>query len=100
MATELNQKLDDIRALHAIIQANGKNVTKTTAVLFKFHKEVDHLIDRLEDLYYKIYMKNRSTASLETAMEKDIVAAQMMKRVLPYAIALSMVADADLLVST
>lgn len=52
-------------------------------------------MDRLEALYYRFYMKNRSTASLETSMERDIAAAQMMKRVLPYAIALSMVADAD-----
>jgi hypothetical protein len=95
----LNSKLDDIRTLYQLLQSHTsknpryKSRRKSTLVNFKFLAELDGVIDRLEELYYKYYIKNNPTKTLSTEIEEDIALSHKMKALLPYAIALGMMAD-------
>lgn len=109
----LNNKLDDIRTLHQLLQSRApvqlpvqhglKSRSKTRSIYkashkaslveFKFLAELDGVIDRLEELYYKYYIKNNPTTTLASGIEEDIALSHKMKSMLPYAIALGMMAD-------
>jgi len=85
----IESKVQEIVALFALL-ANIE--TKTIAmkrrkqvVWRKFNIELDFFIDRLEDIYYKYFIKNKSIKKLETDLERDIAATKnTMNMFLPY----------------
>ena len=115
----LQSKLDDIRTLYSLLKTKTKakaaskrrkrsdssactaegsawrppKTSKSDLVTFKFHAELDGVIDRLEELYYKYYIKNQPMKKLESQVEEDIAMSHKMKSLLPIAIALGMMTD-------
>jgi len=82
-------KIQEIIALFALILkadvSTAKLQRKKEVVFRKFYTELDYFIDKLEEIYYKYYIKKRPIKKLETEVERDIaVARNTMNAFLPY----------------
>jgi hypothetical protein len=87
----LEAKLDDIRSLYKLIGSKTRRPNRRSIVVqSKFQSELDGVIDRLEELYYKYFIKGKSIKRLQTQIENDIAMSHTMKSIMPYAIALGM----------
>ena len=85
----IDSKIQEIVALFALL-ANIETRTismkrRQQVVMRKFNIELDFFIDRLEDIYYRYFIKNKSIKKLETDLERDIATTKnTMNMFLPY----------------
>ena len=67
----LENKLEDIRQLFKLIN-NIKNDNKKFALRHKMQTELDFMIDRIEDYYYKYVLKNKKEDKIKNEADKLI----------------------------
>jgi len=68
----LENKLEDIRKLFKLID-NVKNNNKRYALKHKMQTELDFMIDRIEDYYYKYVLKNKKEDKIKNEADKLII---------------------------
>lgn len=68
---DLENKLNNIRELYEIIN-NISNDNKRFILKYKFQSELDFMIDRMEEYYYKYVLKNRNPKKIKTETEQMI----------------------------
>ena len=80
----LENKFEDIRQLFYLINQLNNN-KKKQLLQYKFQSELDFMIDRLEDYYYKFILKNKSEKNIEKEAEKMIYnSRRTMEAFMPY----------------
>ena len=80
----LENKLENIRKLFKLIN-NVKNDNKRFALKHKMQTELDFMIDRIEDYYYKYVLKNKSEKKIKTEADKMIYnSRKTMETFMPY----------------
>ena len=80
----LENKFEDIRQLFNLINQLNNN-KKKQLLQYKFQSELDFMIDRLEDYYYKFILKNKSEKNIEKEAEKVIYnSRKTMEAFMPY----------------
>ena len=80
----LENKLEDIRQLFNLISQLNNN-KKKKLLQYKFQCELDFMIDRLEDYYYKFILKNKSEKNIQKEAEKVIYnSRKTMEAFMPY----------------
>ena len=80
----LEEKINNIRELFELINKIN-NSTKKNLLKFKFQSELDFMIDRLEDYYYKYILKNKSEKKIKLEAEKMIYnSRKTMEAFMPY----------------
>tara|TARA_Y100000389_G_scaffold147987_2_gene146970 strand:+ start:32 stop:334 length:303 start_codon:yes stop_codon:yes gene_type:complete len=80
----LENKLEDIRQLFKLIN-NIKNDNKKFALRHKMQTELDFMIDRIEDYYYKYVLKNKKEDKIKNEADKLIYKSRKtMDLFLPY----------------
>ena len=67
----LEIKLNDIKKLFKLIE-NIKNDNKRFVLKHKMQTELDFMIDRIENYYYKYVLKNRNAKKIKTETEQMI----------------------------
>lgn len=67
----LENKLEDIRKLFKLIN-NVKNDNKRFALKHKMQTELDFMIDKIEDYYYKYVLKNKKEDKIKNEADKLI----------------------------
>tara|TARA_Y100000591_G_C21732561_1_gene644914 strand:- start:156 stop:494 length:339 start_codon:yes stop_codon:yes gene_type:complete len=80
----LEDKLHNIRELYELINDIDNN-NKKKLLKFKFQTELDFMIDRIEDYYYKYVLKNKSEKKIKTEADKMIYnSRKTMETFMPY----------------
>jgi hypothetical protein len=80
----LESRLTDIRNLFQIID-NIKNENKKFILKHKMQTEIDFMLDRIEDYYYKYVLKNKKEDKIKNETEKLIYKSRKtMDMFLPY----------------
>lgn len=80
----LENKFEDIRQLFNLI-SQMNNTKKKKLLQYKFQSELDFMIDRLEDYYYKYILKNKNEKNIEKEAEKVIYnSRKTMEAFMPY----------------
>tara|TARA_B100000029_G_C16927828_1_gene723843 strand:+ start:115 stop:429 length:315 start_codon:yes stop_codon:yes gene_type:complete len=80
----LESRLNDIRNLYQIIN-NVKNEKKKFLLKHKMQTEMDFMIDRIEEYYYKYVLKNKKEDKIKNETEKLIYKSRKtMDMFLPY----------------
>ncbi|MBG30896.1 MAG: hypothetical protein CMI31_12980 [Opitutae bacterium] len=80
----LESRLSDIRNLYQIIN-NVKNEKKKFLLKHKMQTEMDFMIDRIEEYYYKYVLKNKKEDKIKNETEKLIYKSRKtMDMFLPY----------------
>jgi hypothetical protein len=80
----LEKKLDDIRNLFNLIN-NLKSDNKKFALKHKMQTEIDFMIDRIEEYYYKYVLKNKNEDKIKNEADKLIYnSRKTMDAFLPY----------------
>jgi len=83
--SQLNERLDEIKKVFGLL--DGKSDKRSILVRYKLQYELDMLIDSLEEIYYKYYLKNRPIDKLENETAQLIASSrQTMDAFLPYMI--------------
>ena len=67
----LNKKIKEIIQIFNLINQLN-NSKKKNLLLYKFQTELDFMIDRLEDNYYRYILKNKSEKNIQKESEKMI----------------------------
>ena len=80
----LDNKINEIIQLFNLI--NNLNHSKNkNSLLYKFQSELDFMIDRLEDYYYRYILKNKSERNIQIEAEKMIYnSRKTMEAFMPY----------------
>lgn len=80
----LESRLNDIRNLFNVIN-NVKNENKKFILKHKMQTEIDFMLDRIEDYYYKYVLKNKKEDKIKNETEKLIYKSRKtMDMFLPY----------------
>lgn len=80
----LESRLNDIRNLFTVIN-NVKNENKKFILKHKMQTEIDFMLDRIEDYYYKYVLKNKKEDKIKNETEKLIYKSRKtMDMFLPY----------------
>ena len=80
----LEIRLTDIRNLFTVIN-NVKNENKKFVLKYKMQTEIDFMLDRIEDYYYKYVLKNKKEDKIKNETEKLIYKSRKtMDMFLPY----------------
>jgi hypothetical protein len=80
----LESRLTDIRNLFTVIN-NVKNENKKFVLKYKMQTEIDFMLDRIEDYYYKYVLKNKKEDKIKNETEKLIYKSRKtMDMFLPY----------------
>ena len=80
----LESRLTDIRNLFTVIN-NVKNENKKFILKYKMQTEIDFMLDRIEDYYYKYVLKNKKEDKIKNETEKLIYKSRKtMDMFLPY----------------
>ena len=80
----LDNKINEIIQLFTLIN-NLNHSKKKNLLLYKFQSELDFMIDRLEDYYYRYVLKNKSERNIQIEAEKTIYnSRKTMEAFMPY----------------
>jgi|TARA_B110000259_G_scaffold39967_1_gene45657 hypothetical protein len=80
----LDNKIDEIKNLYNIINKIDNN-NKKILLKYRFQTELDFMIDKLEDYYYKYILKNKSEKKIQNETEKMIYSSRKtMETFMPY----------------
>jgi hypothetical protein len=80
----LDNKIDEIKKLYSIINQIN-NEKKRFLLKYKFQMELDFMIDKLEDYYYRYILKNKSEKKIQNETEKMIYTSKKtMETFMPY----------------
>tara|TARA_B110000259_G_scaffold180218_1_gene220666 strand:+ start:93 stop:419 length:327 start_codon:yes stop_codon:yes gene_type:complete len=80
----LDTKINEIIELFGLINKLN-NSKKKNILLYKFESELDFMIDRLEDYYYRYVLKNKSEKNIVIDAEKTIYnSKKTMEAFMPY----------------
>lgn len=80
----LEDKLNNIRELYELI-GQIKNENKKFILKYKFQSELDFMIDKMEDYYYKYILKNKSEKKIKTDADRMIYnSRKTMETFMPY----------------
>ena len=80
----LDNKINEIIRLFNLIN-NLNHSKKKNLLLYKFQSELDFMIDRLEDYYYRYILKNKSERNIQIEAEKMIYnSRKTMEAFMPY----------------
>ena len=71
VAEDLYCRLNQIKDAYGLVAT--KKGKKADLVRWKMDIEIEKLIDRLESLYYRYYLKKEDTSRLENEIERDIL---------------------------
>jgi len=80
----LDNKINEIIQLFTLIN-NLNNSKKKNLLLYKFQSELDFMIDKLEEYYYRYVLKNKSERNIQIEAEKMIYnSRKTMEAFMPY----------------
>lgn len=80
----LDNKIEEIRKLYNIINKID-NDKKKFLLKYRFQTELDFMIDKLEDYYYRYILKNKSEKKIQNETEKMIYTSRKtMETFMPY----------------
>lgn len=80
----LDNKINEIIQLFTLIN-NLNNSKKKNLLLYKFQSELDFMIDKLEEYYYRYVLKNKSEINIQIEAEKMIYnSRKTMEAFMPY----------------
>jgi hypothetical protein len=68
---DLDNKIENIKELYNLIN-NISNDNKRFILKNKFQNELDFMIDKIEDYYYKYILKNKNEKNIKKETEKII----------------------------
>jgi hypothetical protein len=81
---DLEEKINNIKELYEIIN-NIENENKRCLLKYKFQTELDFMIDRVEEYYYKYILKNKNDNKIKNDADKMIYnSRKTMETFMPY----------------
>lgn len=92
----LEEKIHDLRNIYErILQIPNdypRLKNRQDIILTKFFHELDYCVNRAEDIYYRLVLKNKDVSKIANDMDRDIkMSRKMMEAIFPFIIMSNMI---------